>query len=202
MRRFHFIFSRLAFFISMAIASPSCHSVDDQVVNPEIIQQVLDYYLPGSYHHRGKSEPIFKQADLNGDGRQDLVILITPVELPINNKQIVISQPWNPSGTQGVVKALSKSYRTSILILQPSGPDWLAEDTRVDLLVDTQGVMETPSFELLVKPESTPQAGTGDVPVREAESYDVLILPTEAGIDTYIYWSGSGFNFYQPEEIP
>jgi len=31
---------------------------------------------------------------------------------------------------------------------------------------------------------------------------DALVIPTEAGIDTYLYWDGTTYRFYEPEEIP
>lgn len=209
MKGFKCIFSRLALFIAMAIASPSCHSVDDKAVSSQVVQQILNHYLPGSVIHRGtgshdaSSELVFKQADFNGDGRQDLVILITPVELPVNHKQIIISRPWHLTAKEVTAEAPSKPYRTSLLIVQPSESGWLAADTRVDLLVDSQGIMETPSFELLVKYKSTEDVTTcAAVFPHAVQSYDVLILTTEAGIDTCIYWNGTRFDLYQPDEIP
>lgn len=200
MKHFYFIFSRLALFISVAVVSPSCHSVDEQV-RPETIEQVLNHYLQGAYISSTESVPIFKQADFNGDGRLDLAVLITPVELPVNQRQVIISQPWNVFERHKAVKGPSKPYRRSLLIVQPTGPDWLSEDARVDLLVDTEGVMETPSFELLVISKSSLQQKDG-VLTQATGLHDALILPTEAGIDTYIYWNGSGFELHQPDEVP
>ena len=31
---------------------------------------------------------------------------------------------------------------------------------------------------------------------------DALIIPTESGIDTYLYWDGATYRFYEPEDIP
>ena len=30
----------------------------------------------------------------------------------------------------------------------------------------------------------------------------VIVVPTEAGIDTYLYWDGEKFALYAPEETP
>jgi hypothetical protein len=31
---------------------------------------------------------------------------------------------------------------------------------------------------------------------------DVIVIPTQAGIDTYLFWNGSSYQYYFPNEIP
>ena len=68
-------------------------------------------------------------------------------------------------------------------------------------MLDYTGAHETPFFELIV-------SHVGDNDYKNNISYlpvklkmDLIVIPTEAGIDTYIYFDKDGYKLFEPEEM-
>jgi hypothetical protein len=78
----------------------------------------------------------------------------------------------------------------------------MSADTQVFALLDNSGVLETPSFQLLVKKKHAQgyRQHQGGLPVKHTG--DLIILPTESGIDTYIYWDKTTYKLHVPKETP
>ena len=57
--------------------------------------------------------------------------------------------PWVYPSTEK-----SKKYHRSLVIFQKTSNNWLTDKTRVFTMLDTTGVLETPSFKLLVSYKS------------------------------------------------
>ncbi|WP_347332947.1 hypothetical protein [Marinimicrobium locisalis] len=50
--------------------------------------------------------------------------------------------------------------------------------------------------------EALPGKGAKLAELPQEFTGEVLILPTEAGIDTYIYWTGKTYRILEPLEVP
>jgi len=164
--------------------------------NSETVVKLLNYFFP-EQKKLNNTKPIFKLGDFNGDGLEDITVLFKPTSKPIETSQLKVSMPWVYPSTK-----TSKKYHRSLVIFQKAGNNWLTDKTRVFTMLDTTGVLETPSFKLLVsyKKDKDHSEHTSMLPVKT--NNDLIILPTEAGIDTYIYWDKDTYKLFESEEIP
>lgn len=138
-----------------------------------------------------------RQGDFNGDGLADFAVLFMPDSVKFNNSNIKMNELWLYTGV-----SLSNKLHKSIAIFHGSEKGWLSKNIETYILLDYTGVLETPSFDLIVNK-------AGDKDYKSKVSYlpvnlmgDLIIIPTEAGIDTYIYFDKDGYKLYEPEEIP
>ena len=139
----------------------------------------------------------FKLGDFNGDDLEDIAVLFKPTSKPVETTQLKVNMPWvYPSTTK------SNKYHRSLIIFQKAGNNWLNDKTRVFIMLDTTGVLETPSFKLLVSYKSDKDYSEHASMLPVKINNDLIILPTEAGIDTYIYWDKDTYKLFEPEEIP
>jgi len=138
-----------------------------------------------------------RQGDYNGDGLADFAVVFKPDSVKFSNTDIKVSKLWNYTGT-----ASSEELHKSIAIFHGSKQGWLSNDIQAYILLDYTGALETPSFELIV-------SHVGDKDYKNNIFYlpvklkmDLIIIPTEAGIDTYIYFDKDGYKLFESEEMP
>lgn len=143
-------------------------------------------------------EPYFKSGDFNGDGLLDLAVLFVPHDKPAPAPHIRIQSPWssNPQGAQ-------PPYRTSLAIFNNHKKgDWLSVPPDIYIFLDDSGVLETPSFEMHVARRSDRDFNKYCDQLPNTANGDLIILPSEAGIDTFVMWDGSNYTLVQPQETP
>jgi len=130
-------------------------------------------------------------------GVNDIAVLFTPKSEPEKISQLKVLTLWVYPNTKP-----SNKYRKSLAIFQSNNGKWALDKLHVFALLDTNGVLETPSFELLTinKENKDYISHASSLPVKT--SNDLIILPTEAGIDTYVYWDKNTYKLFEPEEIP
>ena len=175
----------------------SCSAENNNTNNSATVVKLINKFLAKQVALKKNASPSFKLGDFNGDGLEDIAVLVTPISKPIESAQIKVSMPWvYPSTTQ------STKYHKSLAIFQNSGSDWLSDKTRIFIMLDTTGVLETPSFKLLVSNKSDKNYSEHKNMLPVKTNSDLIILPTEAGIDTYIYWDKGTYKLFEPEEIP
>ncbi|MCK5232242.1 MAG: hypothetical protein KAR13_18360 [Desulfobulbaceae bacterium] len=184
--------------LHVVLLSLSCNANDKSPINGATVKWLIKHYFSDQARIIKNDQPYFKTGDFNGDGVEDIAILFLPRTKPKTSAHIKVSTPWVYPGSR-----TSKIYRKSIAIFHGDQEgDWLSTKSRAFALVDTSGALETPSFELLVtrKSEKDYKNHRDMLPVNT--SYDLIIIPTEAGIDTYIYWDKDNYKLFEPEEIP
>ncbi|MFK5913443.1 MAG: hypothetical protein QM484_03640 [Woeseiaceae bacterium] len=182
--------------LPLLLLTLSC-SAENNTNNSATVVKLINTFLSKQVTLKKNASPSFKLGDFNGDGLEDIAVLFTPISKPIESAQIKVSTPWiYPSTIQ------SKKYHKSLAVFQSAGGDWLSDKTRIFIMLDTSGVLETPSFKLLVsnKSDKDYKEHKNMLPVKT--NNDLIILPTEAGIDTYIYWDKGTYNLFEPEEMP
>lgn len=138
--------------------------------------------------------------DFNGDGKKDLAVLFLPRTKPSAGDRLSVTKPWVYLEGTGIA---TDGYKMSLALFHGgSASTFEPADGRAYCLLDQSGALETPSFELLVTQKSDPDyaAQAGALPAVPAG--DLIVLPTEAGIDTYVYWNGSEYALFEPEEMP
>ncbi len=183
------------FYMLLILLLPlSCSAELDINNNSKTASELLNYFFPDSDKN---IKPNFKLGDFNGDGIKDIIVLFTPKSKPITTAQLKVLMPWVYSTTKSL-----KKYRKSLVIFQKNDGKWLSDKTKVYVLLDTTGVLETPSFELLTinKKHKDYLSHTHMLPIKTIK--DLIILPMEAGIDTYVYWDNNTYKLFEPEEVP
>ncbi len=141
-------------------------------------------------------------ADLNGDGAEDRVFLVSIAPASEVNREAagvtVLSNLWHakPLGAHGAKRALA-------IVLGQGGGKFVITDYRGG---GVRGYFETPIWDAKPLPLGYAKAGgitflkLADQGMR-AEG-DIVILGTEAGIDTALYWNGKAFKLFEPAEEP
>ena len=183
--------------IISAIFSFSCNAGDKSDENTVLVNSMVKKLLSSKAVIDINNASTVIQGDFNGDGINDFAVVFLPVaEITASNK-LKVTKLWNYPGSVS-----SGKLHKSLAIFHGSKSDWLSDATQVFVLLDDTAALETPSFELLI-------SRIGDKEYKNHTSYlpvklqsDLIILPTEAGIDTYIYWDKDTYKLFEPEEIP
>ena len=200
--------SRLfALSVVSASLSLSCNAGNKEHKNVELVNNLVKKLILPKTTQGTSTVPMvikdeiiqgdFVQGDFNGDGIEDFAAIFMPVSGLTESGRLKIKKLWN---YPGVVP--SDKLHKSLVVFHGDKNGWETDSIQSYVLLDTSGALETPSFKLLI-------SRTGDKSFKENASYlpvslksDFLILPTEAGIDTYIYWSKGAYNLFEPEEMP
>ena len=183
--------------IITAIIPVSCNasdSNDDKTV--DVSKLVKKYISPKIVIGPDIASSVIN-GDFNGDGVIDLAMLFLPVSEMTASNNLNVSKLWQYPGSVS-----SAGFHKSLAIFHGSESEWLSGDTQVYVLLDDTGALETPSFKLLV-------SHVGDKDYKDNALYlpvklqsDLIIIPTEAGIDTYIYWHQGRYQLFEPDEMP
>lgn len=113
------------------------------------------------------------------------------------SKQVKTSHPWSFSNN-----GTESRYHKSLAILHGGRKNWESKETQVFGLLDKTMVLETPSFKLIVKKHTDKDFARHQAVLPLKSNCDLIILPTEAGIDTYVYWDNISYKLYVSEEMP
>ena len=182
-------------FIVLAFILPlSCSAESSMSANQETVTKLLNTFFP---ELKQSKKPNYKLGDFNGDGLEDIVVLFTPQSKPAETKQLKVLMPWVYPTTKKTDK-----YRQSLVIFQKTNSQWVSNETHVYALLDTNGVLETPSFQLLTTSNKDKDYASHASMLPIKTKNDLIILPTEAGIDTYVYWDKDTYTLFEPEEMP
>jgi len=138
--------------------------------------------------------------DFNGDGRADQLYLVSSTRVPpaaLADSNPRPGWPYYGDGTAPTAMAdvgplaiviaesldNAKSYH---LIYDPNAISVLAAPAASEMFVAKQSDKQNPAWEAL-----------GDT-----AKGDVLVIPTEAGIDSYLGWNGSAYTAFEMLEMP
>ncbi len=143
---------------------------------------------------------IFK-ADLNGDSIEDTLSVINSVSINQSMLDTITTlHPWPYYGEGAPSAELTEGSTISLFIELSLGDagyhNYLIYDVNVPSILDADAASE-----LLVSKIANLDKVEFKGLVGHARG-DVIVLPTEAGIDTYIYWNGESFMVYEPAEQP
>lgn len=175
----------------------SCSANQPLSINRTLVSQLLQQNLSADAKLAESVNDPFKAGDFNGDGLDDIAALFTFDTKPESSTELKVMMPWDTQqqNTQA-------GYRTGLAILHGNGEPWLSGKKQTFALLDTVGVLETPSFELWVQRKTDEGYDAVRSMLPTAVAGDLIILPTEAGIDTYLYWQEGSYTFFAPDEMP
>jgi hypothetical protein len=164
--------------------------------SPDSVESALGF-KPELATDRAVSE---LRADFNGDGAEDRLLVVKsssmPGEAPAN---IRVVRPW-PLEKDESAGGLSHGASVNLVIVDGKS----AAAPRAVVLHDDNSVslLDAPAAAELKVIKRTDLGALDEPAFVQAARGDVLAVPTEAGIDTYIYWDGSTYKLYAPADAP
>ncbi|VAW57978.1 hypothetical protein MNBD_GAMMA11-2885 [hydrothermal vent metagenome] len=184
-------------FLFFIVSIQLCYAGDKEKTKMALARQLTGKFLLAKAVIDESDLTTVKQGDFNGDGIKDIAVVFLPVAEIKSENNITVQTLWADS-----VKNLATKYYKSIGIFHGSKVGWLSDSIRVSVLLAGDGVLEVPAFELL-------SARVGSEDYQQYYAWrpielkgDFLIVPTEAGIDTYVYWNKDRYELLWPDEIP
>lgn len=145
------------------------------------------------------------EADLNGDGVIDqakLLLYSSMGEEPAQGYELVSAWPYYSDGAPPTTPAEGGPV---VLVIE-HGMNEAKGETDDFLLFDPNevSVLATDAAENLAATavKELPEKGAALAELPQQFTGDVLVLPTEAGIDTFVYWTGKTYRVFEPLEMP
>ncbi len=187
----------LPILITLLLVTLSCNADEPSTINSAIVKNLISHYFGGNAQVSDTQQPPYVSGDFNNDGIQDIAILFHTDANMGANSQVKISTPWLIPGS----KQSQKLY-TSLAIINGERDGFQSAQTKVFGLLDYSGVLATPSFQLILMKSTDKEYDEYQTMLPAKTNGDILILPTEAGIDTYIYWNKDKYDLFMPKETP
>lgn len=135
-------------------------------------------------------------ADIDGDKKKDSIYFILKnkvAPLSLLEKANIIQPFFSEKRSDGDLKSGSKHI--IYFDLSSIGNDFLIHDTNEISVLDTEAassILTASNKELNAILEDSDSSSPGDG----------IILPTEAGIDLYLYWDGQSISLFEPMDLP
>ncbi len=129
--------------------------------------------------------------DFDGDQKMDALVA---VKILSNNfsPDLTLAEPWELMDTDS-----EKGSQFGFILKSGASENiTLIRDKNTLSILDTEAAKET----LIVSHKNTADLNLPEL--SRAAKGDIIVIPTEAGIDTYLYWDGKTVNAYEPIEIP
>ena len=134
--------------------------------------------------------------DIDGDQKTDVVETVT-LKKGIHGvpASVAVASPWEPTSTEEESQS-QKGSHNNIFVTFGNSKQFLIHDRNEFSILDTEAAEEIH----VVAHETLKELDFPDL--LEQAKGDVIVIPTEAGIDTYLYWDGISFQSYEPMELP
>jgi len=139
-----------------------------------------------------------QKTDIDGDGKSDVVELVNIAkQIQILPSAITLITPWALTDeTAEKSSQLKNGSHNNVLVSFGNSKQFLIHDVNAVSLLDTDVAQE------INVTRHTELKGL-DLPELSAQAKgDVIVVPSEAGIDAYLYWNGVTFQTYGPSELP
>ncbi|MEJ2612480.1 MAG: hypothetical protein P8179_21070 [Candidatus Thiodiazotropha sp.] len=145
-----------------------------------------------------KLSPEKISVDFDGDGATDQ-ILVTGLKGSTAEllKNIVLIHPWEFDEKRTNTANLAAGSKNSFyIILSSTKCAYIVNDANPISILDTDAARDL----FAVKKNEILEMGLDEISGKIRG--DLIGIPTEAGIDTYLYWNGNTFISYEPLEMP
>lgn len=134
--------------------------------------------------------------DFNGDGLADTIYYTDVINDISGLSSVVLFQPWLITDTQ------EQGAKTAIVIIH--GSSSLVEGSVPVVIHDKNDISVLDTLAMLqsevIEKEMIAQLQEPELSARAKG--DIILIPTEAGIDSFIYWDGSSYQLYEVIDIP
>mgnify|MGYP000134851313 FL=1 len=128
--------------------------------------------------------------DFNGDGLADSIYYTDVIGDISDLSSVVLFQPWFKKDEQML------GAKTAIVIISEGSLPVVIHDKNDISILDTLAIQQSEVIEKdMIAQLQEPELST------KAKG-DIIVIPTEAGIDSYIYWDGSSYQLYEVIDIP
>lgn len=193
----YIIITRSLIFMFVLITPLHCLAKDVYTINDKTVEKVMKHIFSIDVKIAKDRHPYYVAGDFNYDGIQDVAVLFFPQEKYKNSQQVQSCWPWAIAD-----RMQSNTLHKSLAIINGHPDGWMSPKTKVFVFFDKLGTLETPSFQLIIKKRSEKDYHQLLSILPTSKTGDLIILPTEAGIDTYIYWNKSAYELHIPSEEP
>lgn len=145
-----------------------------------------------------ESTKIFK-GDFNGDGRTDTLAVVPTREIKVAQLPAVIHAAWPYYGEQSTPPDLLHGGPIALVIAE-SYPD----RRRLHIIYDPNSIsiLATQAAEDMFVVHAKDKQNPAWQEVNGHAKGDLLVIPTEAGIDSYLFWNGTDYRSLEVAEIP
>jgi hypothetical protein len=153
---------------------------------------------PWGFLNQLKSTKTFK-GDFNGDGRTDTLIAVPSREIKAVQLPATLHAAWPYYGEQSTPPDLLNGGQIA-LVVGESYPD----QRQFHIIFDPNSIsiLATEAAEgMFVVPSKDKQNSAWQEVGNHAKG-DLLVIPTEAGIDSYLFWDGTGYRSLEVFEMP
>lgn len=145
-----------------------------------------------------ESTKIFK-GDFNGDRRTDTLVVLPTREIAVAQLPATIHAAWPYYGEQSTPPDLLHGGPIALIIAE-SYPDL----QRFHIIYDPNSIsiLATQAAEGMFVVHAKDKQNPAWQEENGRAKGDLLVIPTEAGIDSYLFWDGTGYRALEVAEIP
>ena len=153
---------------------------------------------PWAFLTQLESTKAFK-GDFNGDGRTDTLLVVPTREIDVAQLPAAIHAAWPYYGEQSTPPDLLHGGPIALVIAE-SYPD----RRRFHIIYDPNSIsiLATQAAEGMFVVHAKDKQNPAWQEVNGHAKGDLLVIPTEAGIDSYLFWDGTGYRSLEVAEIP
>jgi hypothetical protein len=142
--------------------------------------------------------PNVLHGDFNGDGVPDLLAVVVVRNARLDDRVRVV-QPWPVYEGAATTESVEEGAEVALAVVHgdPAGAAdamFLLHDPNPISILDTHAGRQ---LEVIGRDELADHYRLAD-----RARGDLIVVPTEAGIDTYVYWDGTTYRTFAPVEIP
>jgi len=135
------------------------------------------------------------RGDFNGDGRADLLAVVH-VRSGDLAPHVRVVRPWSSADPVAAADDVSAGADVALAIVHSDGGVFLLHDP------DPVSILDAGAGRALSVVQRAALGSLGEPDLARRARGDVVVLPTEAGIDTYLFWDGSTYRWLAPLEVP
>lgn len=137
--------------------------------------------------------------DFNGDGRLDTLMMVSVSEIGPLTAEAVLHSAWPYYGEQSVSPDLSHGGPIALVVGEN-----LLDRFQLHIIYDPNpvSVLSTQAAEGIFIVSSADWQNPAWQEVDGEAKGDLVVIPTEAGIDSYLFWDGNAYRSLQVIEMP
>jgi hypothetical protein len=195
-------------FIALTLLSISfsCNAQDKTSLDKSTVKKLIEHYFENNVKVIKNSNYPFEYyltGDFNGDELTDILVVFHPKNIPNETKQIKIFKPWKPYWDDMFLKMQPKPLYTSLVIFNGT-PDknWFSDNTNIFVQLAFLGQLEPSAVRLRIMKKGTKAYKDNRYKLPPNATNDIIVIPSDAAIDTYFYWDKTNYKLLVTNEIP
>jgi len=191
--------------LPLLLIALSCNAEDNTSINNSTVKKLMAHYFGDTAKIIKNNDNPFNYyltGDFNGNGLTDIVVVFQPKGIPEENEQVKIYKPWNQFYEDGFFKK-NKSIHTSLVIFNAnSDENWFSKNTTIFVQLAFSGELEAAPSKASIMIKGSNEHNDSRNYLPKNATNDIIIIPSDAAIDTYFYWDKDFYKFYVTNEMP